>query len=210
SRDQLSGTAGIADETFGQKQYRYLMDNRKGMSVVLDIGAYIGDSALWFATFSGIRKVYAYEAHPYAYGMAKTNIELNGVNGKIELHNMAVGNEGLIRLNDGKSSPSDRLQASADGKLVRIVTLDSILAGISSNRIILKLDCEGSEFEILRKGMDLSKVYLAQLEFHNAVPGKHAEIVGALENSGFNVDVEHRTDTVTGYRDFGFIYAKRE
>src|SRR6266851_1823796 len=53
-----------------------LYDYRGG--VVIDIGAYIGDTAVYFAK-NGAAEVYSYEPNPINYEYLKKNINLNGV-----------------------------------------------------------------------------------------------------------------------------------
>jgi len=43
--------------------------------VIVDVGAFVGDTALYYANFGAI--VYAYEPHPVNFYWLKKNIELN-------------------------------------------------------------------------------------------------------------------------------------
>ena len=52
--------------------------------IVVDIGANIGDSAVYFA-LKGARKVIALEPFPKSYKMGKKNTEANNISTKIEL-----------------------------------------------------------------------------------------------------------------------------
>jgi len=52
--------------------------------IVVDVGANIGDSSVYFA-LKGARKVIALEPFPQSYEMAKKNTEANNVPSKIEL-----------------------------------------------------------------------------------------------------------------------------
>lgn len=59
--------------------YRFLKD-----SYVLDIGAYIGDTAILFCK-KGAKKVYAFEPHPLLFEICKKNIELNNLEKKYRI-----------------------------------------------------------------------------------------------------------------------------
>lgn len=65
---------------------------------VVDIGANVGDSSLYFAA-KGASHVYAFEPLPLAYAVALENIKLNHLENKITLCNGAVGSkEGKIKV----------------------------------------------------------------------------------------------------------------
>ena len=78
----------VVAETIIQNEYGilkpFLLD-----AVVLDIGAYIGDSAIKFI-LEGAKHVYSYEPHPQLYKLADQNIKLNNLGGKITLKNFGV------------------------------------------------------------------------------------------------------------------------
>lgn len=69
------------NEIFVKEDYRRL--GVKGR-VVVDIGASIGDSAIYFA-LRGARKVYGYEPNKERYEMAIQNIKANGLEKKITM-----------------------------------------------------------------------------------------------------------------------------
>ncbi len=50
--------------------------------IVIDVGAFVGDSAIYFA-FKGARKVYAIEPHTGAFAEMMVNIRLNNLDGVI-------------------------------------------------------------------------------------------------------------------------------
>jgi len=66
-------------QVFNDGDYEQL--NVKGR-VVIDVGAYIGDSAIYFA-LKGARKVIAIEPHPGAFAEMLDNIKLNNLEGVI-------------------------------------------------------------------------------------------------------------------------------
>jgi len=74
------------NETFEEKQWDFLnVQNRS----VLDIGAFIGDSSIYFI-LKGAKKVYAIEPHPDAYKEMLENIKLNNMEDKIIPINMGI------------------------------------------------------------------------------------------------------------------------
>ena len=82
-------------ETFDLGQYSFADVSDR---IVVDIGAFIGDSAIYFA-LKGARKVYAVEPHPSAYTEMLGNIKLNNMEGKVVSINAALGSKsGRIKI----------------------------------------------------------------------------------------------------------------
>ncbi|MCL5419739.1 MAG: FkbM family methyltransferase [Candidatus Marsarchaeota archaeon] len=158
----------------------------KGQSVV-DIGANVGDSALYFFS-NGAKKVYAYEVYPYSCRIARRNVELNHAEGTIEIENKAVlGRSGTIKIDPSYSNiTTSQINEHEEGQETEVVTLDQIVKEHGLNNASLKIDCEGSEYEILlnAKASSLRKFKQIILEYHFGP----APIVSRLKDSGFKVE----------------------
>jgi len=130
--------------------------------VVLDIGAYIGDTSVFFAV-NGARRVLAYEPNPEVFKKLLQNISLNNMQEKILPFNMAVGREGYINFFLSSYTPGSTMfqerfylkkkETISKQIKVRSVSIATILNEISSVDI-LKMDCEGCEFVILQDLVD--------------------------------------------------------
>jgi FkbM family methyltransferase len=115
--------------------------------VVVDIGAYSGDSAIYFS-FKGAKKVIAFEPFPFAYTIAKKNIELNKIT-NIELLNEAIGLEdGNVFLDSEAKGPSATLKQEGRAN-VKMRSLSSLVEQFNLSNASLKMDCEGSEVCLL-------------------------------------------------------------
>ena len=90
SKKQLNNTLGMIKEQFIEEQYGWL--DVKGKDVI-DIGANVGDSAIYFA-LKGAKHVYAFEPYPYSYKIALKNVKLNYLQSKITLLNEGCGGKG--------------------------------------------------------------------------------------------------------------------
>ena len=84
---QMNNTLGAIKDQFIGEQYKWLKVKGK---IVIDIGANIGDSAIYFA-LKGARQVHAFEPYPYSYNIANKNIRLNDLQDKINLINQGCG-----------------------------------------------------------------------------------------------------------------------
>lgn len=190
------------------------LDNEYGMlpvkrRTVIDIGANIGDTPIYFA-LRGADRVISLEPFPQNYEMAKKNIELNNVPNKVTL--LLAGcaaSQGYITIDPNhKSSITSTLVDFKKGIRVPLLTLDNILSqyNISSKDVILKMDCEGCEYEIILSAYEdtLQKFSHIQIEYHNG----YIQLKEKLEKSGFKVSF---TRPMWNYRKqhMGYIYAKR-
>ncbi|MFN7990613.1 MAG: FkbM family methyltransferase [Candidatus Micrarchaeia archaeon] len=162
--------------------------------LVIDIGAHIGAFSV-FAASAGAT-VESFEPHPDNHRMLRANLRINGF-ASVKTHNAAVGGkEGRRRLflpenesccnsffPQGKDLPSAEVDCT---------TLDKIVLGSGIRQVdLLKLDCEGAEYEILMSASDgaLSRIRKISLEYHDGlVPGRdHRKLSSFLEEKGFEV-----------------------
>lgn len=177
---------------------------------ILDIGAYVGDTALYFLA-RGARKVVAVEPHPIAYREMVENIELNSAKDKIIPINTAVGSSrGYTKIPMDIAFPEIigmdalRSKASSDNYVeVPIVTLRDLMDYLEDPYVI-KLDCEGCEWEILRKDADLlRKFQVILIEYHG---GSYKDIVDRLK--GTHVCRDHYYEPFSKQSEYGVLVCK--
>jgi FkbM family methyltransferase len=175
--------ARLVLENFFRDQYRKL--GVEG-SPVLDIGANIGDTPIYFA-LGGAKRVYAPEPYPYSYKLASRNIRLNGLSEKVEIINEACGGRnGSVRVDPNfKNQPSLPLMSSSKGKRIRMESLESLTRRYGLNDAVLKVDCEGYEYEIILKSPrdTLRKFARMMVEYHYG----YRNIEEKLKTAGFAV-----------------------
>ena len=169
----------------------------KGRDVV-DIGAYIGDTPIYFA-LKGARHVYAFEPYPYSYNMAKRNVSVNGLGKKVTMINAGCGSKRgsmTIKKDEGNLAGS-AMRESRSGKRVEILPLSSIVNSYKLNNAALKIDCEGCEYDIVLKSdkSTLRRFASILIEYHYGYPS----LVRKLKDSGFairHVEEEHAMKNV--------------
>jgi FkbM family methyltransferase len=66
-------------------------------AIIVDVGANIGSTTLFFATKNGEARIFSFEPHPATYQKAKTNIRLNAID-KIHLINRGLKRMGILPL----------------------------------------------------------------------------------------------------------------
>jgi len=94
SESHLKDSLQLISEVFVDEIYKFLEPRKR---VVVNIGASIGDSAIYFA-LKGAKHVYAFEPYPYSYNIAKWNIKKNKLKNKITLVNAGCGSKDIIHI----------------------------------------------------------------------------------------------------------------
>ncbi len=193
---------------------RVYASGEAGAMLVLDVGANVGASALYFAKHYPAQ-VRAYELVPSTFAMAQGNLEANrDLSASIELFDFGLGDRDVeleIRCNPA-FRPSNSIYSTANEGLtekVRIRDAAPIVAkaieDLGDRKLVLKLDAEGSEYGILTRlaaeGL-LTRVDLLFLEWHR-VPGRDPKDIRALLQGFRWFEREHAEAPV------GFITAVR-
>lgn len=136
--------------------------------IVVDAGAHIGTFSIPCAKAGA--KVIAYEPSKENYEMLLKNAELNGV--EIEAHNVALGTPGVCKLKTNRKNMGSS-HLSNTGEDVKVVPFTHKKVDI------LKLDCEGCEYEI-----DLPQAKVIVGEIHGS---KRNAFVARLKSIGYTV-----------------------
>jgi len=180
---------------------------------VIDIGANIGDSSIYFA-IKGAKKVFAFEPAPRNFESAKKNIQLNHMSHKIDLSMSGCGSKnGTIKINSQDSGILYSLKEDVKNQIeVPIITLAEILKRNNLDSSILKMDCEECEYDsILSSSCEtLKKFSHIQIEYHYG----YKNLQKKLENCGFKVVVERPRIGQGFYPDrkrayYGYLFAER-
>jgi len=172
-------------------------------SVVVDVGASLGSFSLYAAQQGA--KVLAYEPATYSFYLLSQNIRVNRLEGKIEPFELGVaGRAGKRTFFLTRFSPlSSFFSRRGDKIAVTCVTLQDIFEENHLKAIdLLKLDCEGAEYEILyRTPADiLKKIKEIRLEYH-VLPGKRTnqeDLTDFLLRQGFALVHQRRDAPISG------------
>jgi FkbM family methyltransferase len=116
---------------------------------VLDVGASIGDTSIHFAR-RGAKRVVALEPFPRLYHEALLNVELNKMRNIIVLNKALGGKQRTIRIpSDFLGDPSNEAHDYSMGQTVEVTTLRFIMDEFGMEDAVLKMNCEGCEYEAL-------------------------------------------------------------
>jgi FkbM family methyltransferase len=204
----------IVKEVFIEKDYNLLSNES---FVVFDIGMNIGISSLFFALNKNVQQIYSFEPVVTTYNQAIYNLELNpAYSNKIEAFNFGLGGfsriEKVLYNAQAKGNCGIRLESSlVIGKdnsteiEINIKNISEVLPDLIAKhpgqKKVLKIDCEGAEYEIIQKLSDsnvLSDIDILMIEWHD----KGAKILeDLLIANDFRVVSRHLTSIT------GMIYA---
>ena len=178
----------IADDEYGLRETRFVAEE-----VIVDIGAHIGCFAL-SAWQRGSRNIHAYEPQPDNFRLLALNAEklpgvhpyqvaVQGQSGQVFLSNTSLQDYWTLHTRTGMEPTAVAVGA---------VSLDEIAAQTGFIRL-LKLDCEGAEFDILSKATCLTRIAQIIGEGHGWA-GTKEEFIAILKRNGFNVEIrKHET-----------------
>jgi FkbM family methyltransferase len=179
---------------------------------ILDIGANIGSFSLCAGQIlrKGRGRVFAFEPFPENYEQLRRNIEINSLQGKVTPIERAVwGSAGTLQVHVNRDREEDGLQsvsntgkhsclpelANSGAKTVDVqtTTLDQIVKDNNLATIdLLKLDCEGAEYEILFKASraTIERIKRITMEVHPLPSQGRKEIEHFLREYGFFISGE--------------------
>ncbi len=146
------------------QQYRYgtIVEPKLG-DIVFDIGAYVGDSALWFAKAVGPQgKVYAFEPEPSNFERLKANLKRNKVINVIPLQLALSENEGEMQIAGGEGC--SEITETAGDTSVKVTTADKFMEANKLPRVdFIKMDVEGHELKVLAGAKETIKTFKPSL-----------------------------------------------
>ena len=206
----------IVGEIFSEGIYRVVLDQKP---VIVDIGANIGIAATYFASQLGLR-VYAYELVPEVAQRAQEHVERNDLTALVTVHPAGLAAKAAeidvvfdsnitgatsMYLNTGASEKQTTVRCALRSV---VEEFESVFAAHADVPVIVKMDCEGAEYELLeqmeRSGL-LGRVTGFLMEYHNVSGLKNVSYLEALlTRNGYVVHAR-----VVRGKEYEMIYAFR-
>jgi FkbM family methyltransferase len=202
-------------ETFLNRDYIVHGFEPKPDWTVIDIGAALGDFSVQCKRDFGVRRVIAVEPAPSANERLKENLHRNGADG-VEIVDKALAEKpGELWLDvSGPPLSMGTTATQAHGQQVRVeaITMTMLFDELGIERCdLMKLDCEGAEFELLKNPDDeaLARTDRIVMEFHETAGPNGRDrrtLLRTLEQAGFVAEaIENKV-----HRDLGFLRAVRK
>lgn len=165
------------------EQYNFDKIDFKEGDVVIDIGANVGMVSIYLAKKYPFLKIYAFEPVKQNYENLLRNIEINNIpDDVITAENIAITKD---RRNINIITPLDNTGASSSvierhltsinsniNPNIKTITFDDIFEKYNIDKCkLLKIDCEGAEYEILYSASEnnLKKCNNMRAEFHGNI-----------------------------------------
>ncbi len=179
--------------------------------IFIDIGFNIGSVSVLKAQDEKCKKIYAFEPFKETYEIGMKNVHNNKNAEKIEVYNFGLAahdHVAVINYNSerpGAMSSIKNVFSIGEKTEIELKKANKILAPLlekHSEKVILKIDCEGSEFEIFELFNTvkfLNKIDMVLMEWHFKSPQRLIEI---LKNNNFTVFCE-----TMEYNELGSIKA---
>lgn len=202
--DEFSGFA----EVWMYREYEVPGLRWDKLRTIVDVGANVGAAALWFASRAPQARVVAVEPAPGAVSSLVRNLAQNGLRDRVDVVPVAIGaasGTGYLAPSPSSVTASVAATSGPEGVAVPVLTLSDLFQRIGARDIdLLKLDCEGAEYEILTSADESVMRSIAVIvgEFHPGSAGRRGDLEGVLVGMGF--DCEFR-----GGEEFGLFAAVR-
>lgn len=190
---------------------------------ILDIGAHKGFFSLYMRTLNPAVLVFAFEPESKNFAAMKENLKRNHVDGVV-CKNLAVVGEAsdlsgsrILYLSEDSHNHSlinyagdSQKDVPGNGtQTVQTISLERIFEKYRLEKVaIVKMDCEGAEFEILENlSPEIArKITCFYIEYHEYKEGmKGAHLADLLRKFGFKVDIRFSHYD----KKMGFILAQR-
>lgn len=172
-------------ELFQDEVYKFETKNQN--PVIIDCGSNIGLSIIYFNKLYPGSSIIGFEADQNLYNICKKNLETFNIK-NIQLENAAVWkNEGVVKFKTDNNLGGKITDESSNEKLSEVKTVK--LSKYLNRKIdFLKIDIEGSEFEVLNECQDyLHQVQRLFVEYHSSLHQEQQldEILKIIKKAGF-------------------------
>ena len=174
---------------------QYFEFDLKGFDVFLDVGGYCGETTIEFIKrYPNYKKVYFFEPNRYNMKLAKENLK-NFNN--IEYINKGCSYKSGSAYITNELTASTIIQTDSASDYVELVSIDEVV-GIDE-RIFIKMDIEGSEYDALIGALNLiknGKVAMAVSVYHKSDDLWKIPLLVLSINKNYRLFLRHYTEGI--------------
>lgn len=132
---------------------RFFIRSLRPDSVILDVGAYIGQYTLLAAKYAPKGQVIAFEPHPESFARLTAHLARNNLENVLALQKAVGQQAGYAPLHLSEQAFDSQIMSQQSNETIEVemTTLDEITHGLElQNLDLVKIDVEGAEGAILR------------------------------------------------------------
>jgi FkbM family methyltransferase len=189
------GDLWVLREVLVEETYRPILRLLpRGPLRILDLGAHIGAFTIWLHRQHGVAEAFCFEPNPEFFTLLQFNLSQNGCE-NVRLYRQAMGGSTrqsemwLDTVTHARSSLHRRSTSSFEHLLVQVIALNEWLEKVGGTFDLLKMDCEGAEWEMLKAAptafMRFSLVVAEVHEDPDGCKNNICEFAGTLSRHGF-------------------------
>jgi FkbM family methyltransferase len=146
--DAINNDFGVFYEIFVHDYYRRDALIQNEIRLIVDLGANVGASVLYFLHQYPRCRVIAIEPHPAHVAQLEHNLVVDGTRSRVEIHGKAAGAWARpMGLTDSKTSSS--LTEDYFSNTLRVEVMDIFPVLLGQHIDLLKMDVESGEYELL-------------------------------------------------------------
>lgn len=179
----FKGDISIFNEIFWKKSYEIPHNWVAEPKVILDLGAHIGFTSLYFAERYPEAKIFALEASKQNFNLLENNVR--NFKNITAIHGAAYTQDGFILFDESGLSFNNKI--SDKGDQVKAISINSLVENHGINQVdLMKIDIEGAEELLLKENTTwLEKTSVIVIELHPPYETKDLKI--DLEKFGFEI-----------------------
>jgi len=175
--------------------------------IIIDIGSHIGMFALFASQYCKKGKIFCFEPVKENYDLLIENLKMNKISNVTTFNKAISGTDGGVTMFLNQDNSGHNLIEKTNNKIqVSSISLKTFFdENIQKKCNLLKMDCEGSEYEIIESlpisyFNDIEKIII-EYHFLKKKLGSFQKLVKKLKLCSYIIEKEKNTD------DMGMIFA---
>lgn len=195
-------------EIFLDEEYKCSMTNP---DIIIDIGANFGDSSVYYAKNYPNSQIYAFEPGKVNRQLIN-NLKINEIRNVVFFSKGIGPKNGNVVFYDNRTSGLSsifNIRKGAKKRVVQMITLSSLFKKLKISKCnLLKMDCEGAEYEVLMslKPDILNKIRNFVIEYHDGLTKySHLDLINFFKENKYKYRIKkHKIEA-----NIGIIYASK-
>ena len=197
-RDQEHSDYEVFKQIFNFKEYNVVLNlidfnlNVQKEKIIIDAGANVGYTSVFFSQYLSNVKIYGIEPSKSNFDMYQKNVSLLSYSENVTIYNRALSEKAnskyIIEREYGDKKDWAITTKEDEGGEIKGITINEIISENNLEYIsLLKIDIEGAERFIFKRGQDVSFLKITQvvaIEIHDEFNIRD-EIYTVLQSNGF-------------------------